>query len=87
MESGPHLQAPDALHETLRGLIAEMLRANPEELVPMLNALFGLQLPHDALLSSLTPAVLARRVESAWFDGGETQEELAERLAALVEDD
>ena len=87
MESGQHVQVPDAIHDALRGLIAEMLRADPGELVPMLNALFGLHLPHDALLSAPTPAILARRVESAWFDGGDTQEELAERVAALVEDD
>ena len=37
-----------------------------QELVSMVNALFGLALPADAALRSPTPDALARTVEGAW---------------------
>lgn len=86
MDSGRHVQAPEAVHPALPRLIAELMRAGPGELVPMLNALFGLELPSDAAAGSPTPAVLARRVQGAWFAAGGTGAELSERLEALADD-
>jgi hypothetical protein len=57
------------------------------ELVQVLNAVFGLALPADAVLRSPTPDALARSVETAWSEGDGTAEELAERLAALTDDE
>jgi hypothetical protein len=57
------------------------------ELVQVLNAVFGIDLPSDAVLTSPTPDALARSVEIAWSEGEGTAEELAERLAALTDDD
>jgi hypothetical protein len=57
------------------------------ELVQVLNAVFGLDLPSDAVLRSPTPDALARSVETAWFDGDGTADDLAERLAALGDDE
>jgi hypothetical protein len=57
------------------------------ELVGILNAVFGLDLPADTVLRSPTPDALARSVETAWFDGDGTAEDLAERIAALVDDE
>ena len=56
------------------------------ELRQMLNALFGLELPADALVRSPTPDALAHAVESAWFDGGGSADELLERIAALADE-
>ena len=86
MDSGQDVQAPEAPQPVLRGLIADLMRADPGELVPMLNALFGLELPGEAALDSPAPAALAQRVQSAWFAAGGTGEELSERLEALADD-
>jgi hypothetical protein len=39
------------------------------------------------VLRSPTPDALARSVETAWFDGDGTSEDLAERLLALGDDE
>jgi hypothetical protein len=65
----------------LRELVAEMMGL--DELVPMLNALFGIRLPADAIGTAPTATELARLVEEAWFGSGATAQELAQRIAAL----
>jgi hypothetical protein len=74
-----------APHVSFFALGAE--NAQAFELVQVLNAVFGLDLPSDAVLRSPTPDALARSVETAWFDGDGTTEDLAERLAALGDDE
>jgi Phosphopantetheine attachment site len=61
--------------------------AHALELVQILNAVFGLDLPSDTVLRSPTPDALARSVETAWFEGDGSVEELAERLLALADDE
>jgi hypothetical protein len=74
-----------APHVSFFALGAE--NAQAFELVQVLNAVFGLDLPSDAVLRSPTPDALARSVETAWFDGDGTTEDLAERLQALTDDE
>jgi len=57
------------------------------ELAEILSAVFGLDLPADTVMRSPTPDALARSVETAWYDGGGSVEELADRLTALADDD
>jgi hypothetical protein len=57
------------------------------ELVEIVNAIFGLDLPADTVLRSPTPDSLARSVETAWFDAGGSAADLAERIAALGDDE
>jgi hypothetical protein len=57
------------------------------ELAEILSAVFGLDLAADTILRSPTPDALARSIETAWFEGGGSVEELAERLTALVDED
>ena len=57
------------------------------ELIQILNAIFGLDLPSDTVLRSPTPDALARSIETAWFEGDGNAEELAERLLALADDE
>jgi hypothetical protein len=99
---------PDALHEALRALVAEMIgavagtrppgshvslvalgagRQQATELAAMLRALFAGRLSDQDVLRSPTPDALARTIEVAWFDAGGTVAELAERVAALAEDE
>jgi Phosphopantetheine attachment site len=56
------------------------------ELVEVVNAVFGLTLPADTVLRSPTPDALARGIENAWNEGGGSDAELAERVAALADD-
>jgi hypothetical protein len=78
----------------LRALVADMfgpiaagLDAGAHELTAMLNALFGIDLSADAVLSSPTPDAVARSIETAWFDAGGSMEELTQRLTALTDDE
>jgi hypothetical protein len=78
----------------LRAFVADMVGpiaagrdADAHELAQMLNALFGIELSADAILSTPTPDAVARSIESAWFDGGGSAEELTQRLAALADDE
>jgi Phosphopantetheine attachment site len=57
------------------------------ELIQILNAVFGLDLPSDSVLKSPTPDALARGIEAAWFEADGSAEELAERLLALTDDE
>ena len=57
------------------------------ELVQILNAVFGLDLPSDTVLRSPTPDALARGIEAAWFEADGSADELAERLLALTDDE
>jgi phosphopantetheine binding protein len=57
------------------------------ELIQILNAVFGLDLPSDTVLRSPTPDALARCIETAWFEGDGTVEQLVERLMALADDE
>ena len=57
------------------------------ELVGIVNAVFGLDLPSDTVLRSPTPDSLARSVETAWFDADGSPADLAERIAALGDED
>jgi hypothetical protein len=56
------------------------------ELIQIVNAVFGLDLPADTVLRSPTPDALARSIETAWFEAGAGAEDLAERIAALSDD-
>jgi hypothetical protein len=74
----------------LRALVADMVGpiaagrdGDAHELAQMLNMLFGIELTADAILRTPTPDAVARTVESAWYDGGGSAEELGQRLAAL----
>ena len=78
----------------LRALVAEMVGpiafgrdADAHELAQMLNAIFGIDLTADAILSTRTPDAVARSIETAWFDAGGSVDELTQRLAALGDDD
>ena len=57
------------------------------ELVQVVNAVFGLDLPADTVLRYPTPDSLARSIETAWFEAGGSAADLAERIAALSDDD
>jgi hypothetical protein len=57
------------------------------ELIQILNAVFALGLPADTVLRSPTPDSLARSIETAWFEGGGSAPDLAERIAALAVDE
>jgi phosphopantetheine binding protein len=57
------------------------------ELIQIVNAVFGLDLPSDTVLRSPTPDALARSVETAWFGADGSAADLAERIAALSYDD
>jgi Phosphopantetheine attachment site len=57
------------------------------ELAAMLSAVFGLDLPGDTVVRSPTPDSLARSVTTAWFEDGNSLEDLVERLTALAEDE
>jgi Phosphopantetheine attachment site len=80
--TGRSAPAPHVSFMALGGTDAHAL-----ELIQILNAVFGLGLPSDTVLRSPTPDALARSIETAWFDGDGTVEELAERLLALGDDD
>jgi hypothetical protein len=54
------------------------------ELTHMVNALFGLELPPDAVLRSPTPDSLARTIESSWGAG---PADLVALVAAIADDD
>jgi hypothetical protein len=51
------------------------------------NAVFGLALPADTVLRSPTPDSLARSIETAWFEAESSAADLAERIAALTDDE
>jgi len=57
------------------------------ELIQIVNAVFGLGLPADTVLRSPTPDSLARSIEIAWFESGANADDLAERIAALSDDE
>jgi Phosphopantetheine attachment site len=57
------------------------------ELVQIVNAVFGLALPADTVLRSPTPDSLARSIETAWFEAESSAADLAERIAALTDDE
>jgi hypothetical protein len=57
------------------------------ELVQIVNAVFGLDLPADTVLRSPTPDSLARSIETAWFEADGSAADLAERIAALSDED
>ena len=57
------------------------------ELIQIVNAVFGLDLPADTVLRSPTPDALARGIETAWFEAGGGAGDLAERIAALNDDE
>jgi hypothetical protein len=57
------------------------------ELAEILSAVFGLDLDADTVMRSPTPDALARSVETAWYEGGGSAAELADRLSALVDED
>jgi hypothetical protein len=57
------------------------------ELIEIVNAVFGLDLPADTVLRSPTPDSLARGIEAAWFEAGGGAGDLAERIAALGDDE
>ncbi|MGH2781496.1 MAG: hypothetical protein ACRDLA_08840 [Thermoleophilaceae bacterium] len=80
----PGVASHEALRGALRAVVAEIM--GTAEPVQLLNALFGLELPEDVVLSAPTARALAHSVERAWFDGGATEDELAERLTALADD-
>jgi Phosphopantetheine attachment site len=61
--------------------------AEAADLTQTFNAVFGLDLPADTVMRSPTPDALARSIETAWFDGDGSTEELIERLAALADDE
>ncbi|MGH2714001.1 MAG: hypothetical protein ACRDSN_09035 [Pseudonocardiaceae bacterium] len=84
MNADRGLGSLDTVREGLRRLVAEMMGL--DELVPMLNALFGIRLPEDAALRAPTATDLARLVEEAWFGSGATADELVERIAALADE-
>jgi hypothetical protein len=98
----------DTIHESLSGLLADMMGSaagcsapaphvsffalgvrEPEalELIQIVNAVFGLGLPADTVLRSPTPDSLARSIETAWFEAGAGADDLAERIAALSDED
>jgi hypothetical protein len=54
------------------------------ELAHMVNALFGLELPPDAVLRSPTPDSLARTIESSW---GASPADLVALVAAIGDDE
>jgi hypothetical protein len=56
--------------------------AQAMELTNMVNALFGLDLPADAVMRSPTPDALARTIESSWRA---SMNDLAERVGAIAE--
>jgi hypothetical protein len=108
MKADPGAAMVDAIHESLRELVAGMMgsatgRSSPAahvsffalgatdaqalELAEILSAVFGLDLPADTIMRSPTPDALARCIETAWFGGGGSAEELADRLSALADDD
>jgi hypothetical protein len=80
--TGRSAPAPHVSFFALGGQDAQAL-----ELVTILNAVFGIDLPADTVPRSPTPDALARCVETAWFEGDGGVEELAERLLALADDD
>ena len=55
-----------------------------DEISRMVNALFGLDLPADAVLRSPTPDSLARTIESSW---GASPGDLVALVAAIADDD
>jgi hypothetical protein len=57
------------------------------ELIQIVNAVFGLALPADTVLRSPTPDSLARSIETAWFEADGRAADLAERIAALSDDE
>jgi hypothetical protein len=56
------------------------------ELAAMLSALFGLDLPRDAVLDAPTPDSLARAVGGRWLAAGGTVKELADCVRAIADD-
>ena len=52
------------------------------ELIDMVNTLFGLDLPADAVMRSPTPDALARTIESSWHA---SPADLAELTRAIAE--
>jgi hypothetical protein len=84
----------DAVHTALRGLLAEMIgpiavggdAEAAAELAEMLSAVFGLDLAADTIMRSPAPDALARCIETAWYEGGGSVEELADRLSALADE-
>jgi hypothetical protein len=81
MEADRRVASLETARESLRRLVAEMMRR--DDVVPMLNTLFGIRLPEEAVCTARTAGDLARMVEGAWFQSGGTAEELAERVAVL----
>jgi hypothetical protein len=59
--------------------------AEAAELAQMVNALFGLSLPADAVMRSPTPDALARTIASAWFDGDGSAADLIELIEAIAD--
>jgi hypothetical protein len=59
--------------------------AQAAELAQMVNALFTLDLPADAIMRSPTPDALARTIASAWFDGDGTAGDLIELIEAITD--
>jgi hypothetical protein len=57
------------------------------ELATMLNAVFSLDLPEDAVARSPTPDALARTVSVAWFEADGSVEDLVDRLAVVADAD
>ena len=94
METDQRPPGLDPVHAALRRLVAGMMgpiaaggAARAYELTEMLNVLLGLDLPPDTVVRSPTPDALARSLMTAWFEDGNSVEDLLERLTALAEDD
>jgi hypothetical protein len=94
MASDPHAGL-ETTHTRLRALLADMIGPialgddveAAAELAEMVHAVFGVELSVETILSSPKPAGLASSIEEAWFDSGGSAAELAERVAALTEDE
>ena len=80
--TGRSSPAPHVSFLALGGSEAQAL-----ELAEILSAVFGLELAADTVMRSPTPDALARCIETAWYEGGGSVEELADRLTALVDED
>ena len=59
--------------------------AQAADLILMVNALFGLDLPADTLMRSPTPDALSRTVATAWLDGGGSTAGLVDLIKAIAD--
>jgi hypothetical protein len=80
--TGRSAPAPHVSFFALGGSDAQAL-----ELAEILSTLFGLDLAADTVMRSPTPDALARSIETAWFGGGGSANELVDRISALADED